>query len=706
MRGAGYIAANLVGTAVTWGALVLEVAPRLDGHALLLMVPLFVLAPHLVRGTIDTLVQSRIGKRTDVARASMAGVSERCRTLVAIPALLADEADVREAIRTLEGNYVANRGPFVHFALLTDFADAPQAHVDGDERLSSQLTSGMDALRQRQSADAEALLVLHRHRRWNARERTYMGWERKRGKLVQLNRAIAGGTGDDYVLKSAERELLKSVRYVVSLDSDAVLEPGGLEQLIAILEHPSNRWAGIVQPRLVRKLRRSQSLWSYMRYGPFWFTGRLARNMNMELFGKTRYTGKGLYDPQALERSGAADVPDNTLLSHDLIEGAHAGVITASDVILYQDVPSNFVSYLRRLHRWTRADIQRIAWMLPWVRRSNGRLARNSLSFVDRYWIGWLALDGFLVPACTAAVTFAWFVPLATAHVLYSAVAIVLCGPTLLLLAIRCVQAAFGKFRGVGLVGLLRRHSQVALTTAILTVAFMPVMTAVLVDAIARASVRMLITRRRIIEWATAAQTEQRSDSVAALVGAFAKGVAVATGTAILALIRTGPRPSTVAISALWAMSPVVAYVLGRIQVPGPLPVSPAAHGVSARTAPRGSTLSPPAAASSRGSAPPRISVSARVVSSGGALSAPAPSSADKNASASETASARRHEEPRPPPTRPFRDAMTDDVLLQMCAAYGVEATANRDEMRERLRAAMMEDDAQPGALSAPTPKS
>src|ERR1700722_6720476 len=214
MRGAGYIAANLVGTAVAWVALVLEVAPRLDGHALLLMVPLVVLAPHMVRGTIDTLVQTRIGKRTDVARASMAGVSDRCRTLVAIPALLADEADVREAIRTLEGNYVANRGPFVHFALLTDFADASEAHVDGDEKLSSLLTSGMDALRQRHSADPQALLVLHRHRRWNARERTYMGWERKRGKLVQLNRAIAGGTGDDYVLEPSERELLKSIRYV------------------------------------------------------------------------------------------------------------------------------------------------------------------------------------------------------------------------------------------------------------------------------------------------------------------------------------------------------------------------------------------------------------------------------------------------------------------------------------------------------------
>src|ERR1700722_19801963 len=111
MRGAGYIAANLVGTAVAWVALVLEVAPRLDGHALLLMVPLVVLAPHMVRGTIDTLVQTRIGKRTDVARASMAGVSDRCRTLVAIPALLADEADVREAIRTLEGNYVAHPRP-------------------------------------------------------------------------------------------------------------------------------------------------------------------------------------------------------------------------------------------------------------------------------------------------------------------------------------------------------------------------------------------------------------------------------------------------------------------------------------------------------------------------------------------------------------------------------------------------------------------
>jgi hypothetical protein len=129
----------------------------------------------------------------------------------------------------------------------------------------------------------------------------------------------------------------------------------------------------------------------------------------------------------------------------------------------------------------------------------------------------------------------------------------------------------------------------------------MPAMTAVLVDAIARASVRMLITRRRIIEWATAAQTEQRSDSVAALAGVLARGVVLATGTAVVALMRTGPRPSTIAISALWAMSPIVAYVLGRIRVPEPLPVSPPAPGRPARAAPRSSTMSPACGDAKRG---------------------------------------------------------------------------------------------------------
>jgi cyclic beta-1,2-glucan synthetase len=393
--------------------------------------------------------------------------------------------------------------------------------------------------------------------------------------------------------------------------------------------------------------------------------------MNMEVFGTTRYLGKGLYDPRAFERSGASDVPDDSLLSHDLVEGAHAGVIAASDVTLREDVPGTLVSYLTRLHRWTRGDLQALPWCLPWVRRSGGRLPRNPLSLVNRYWIGWLALDALFIPACTVTVVSAWFVGSVQARAAYAAVVAVLLWPAVFRVIVRCVQAALGRIPLRGLAPLLRAQSQLPLTSALLILALMPVVAVVLLDAMVRTGVRMLITRRRLLEWRTAAQGERQSQKGGTwFTGALTGGVGVALGGAGLALVYTGPRADIMAVAALWAVAPATAYVLQRVQMGN------------------------------------RSLASSAIPSKQPLPSAPVACDIAPDDAKAMLPTNKPQPELALPTARQFQDATPDDVLMQMCAAYGIQMTGDKEEMRQRLRAAMMPDDLQSSGSSERSTKS
>jgi len=231
-----------------------------------------------------------------------------------------------------------------------------------------------------------------------------MGWERKRGKLHELNLLLRGRGETAFSVHIGDLEVLGEIKYVITLDADTILPREGAQRLVATLAHPLNRAvfdprsgavvAGytVLQPG-VEITSTSANLSRFTRI----FAGdvgldlytRAVSNVYQDLFGEGIYIGKGIYDVDAFERSLAGRMPENSLLSHDLIEGIHGRVGLVTDVVLYEEYPPHYFVYLRRSRRWIRGDWQLLPWLLPWVPSVDNRPLPNTLSVIAQ----WKILD-------------------------------------------------------------------------------------------------------------------------------------------------------------------------------------------------------------------------------------------------------------------------------------------------------------------------
>jgi cyclic beta-1,2-glucan synthetase len=313
------------------------------------------------------------------------GVPTGMRTLVAVPMLLTSVADVDAQVAGLEVHYLGNRDGDLRFALLSDWLDADSEQAEGDDELLAAAASGIDRLNE-QYGDAEGggarFLLLHRARRWNPGEQRWMGWERKRGKLEELNALLRGSTTTTFLRSSAPRSLPPTdVRYVVTLDADTRLPRGVIGRLVGTIAHPLNQPSfdartgrvtdgyGLLQPRITPTLpeRDDASMFQRIFAGPAGIDpyATAVSDVYQDLFEEGSFTGKGIYDVDAFSSAMHDRVPENALLSHDLFEGvfARAGLVT--DVELFDEFPSDYLEASARLHRWARGDWQ----LLPWISR-------------------------------------------------------------------------------------------------------------------------------------------------------------------------------------------------------------------------------------------------------------------------------------------------------------------------------------------------
>ncbi len=331
------------------------------------------------------------------------GVPHQYRTAVVIPTLFGTVADVHEALDTLEVQFLANREEHLRFAVLSDFTDAAAETMPGDAAIIDAATAGINDLNLRHATDGQGPFhLLHRSREWNALEGVWMGWERKRGKLSNFNAVVQGRATKAFSFAAGDTAALVGVKYVITLDADTMLPPETAPSLIGALAHPLNRAVydpqrgivrgfGILQPRVgvslpsAHRSRFASIASGHPGVDPY---STAVSDVYQDLFGEGSFTGKGIYDVDAFERATRGRFPENTLLSHDLIEGNYARAGLATDVVVYDDYPATYVAYTRRKHRWIRGDWQ----LLPWLRRTvpgpDGP-ERNRLSMVSQ----WKILD-------------------------------------------------------------------------------------------------------------------------------------------------------------------------------------------------------------------------------------------------------------------------------------------------------------------------
>ncbi|MBN9686232.1 MULTISPECIES: hypothetical protein [unclassified Corallococcus] len=342
------------------------------------------------------------------------------RTLVVTPLLVTRLEDIDAQLRRMELNYQGNVSPELFFALLTDFPDAQAKDLPGEQDLLQHLERGIQALNARQGAsNAPRFFLLHRERRWNPVARRWMGWERKRGKLEELNRLLLGAADTSYV--APVPQVLRSVRYVITLDADTQLLPGTAAQLVAVLHHPLNqaRFAAdgqrvvsgysMIQPAM--ESEPTKSAWSASRHPKMSILRRKPKQrstLSQSAFGVDDFVGKGIYDVKAFSRALEGRIPENLVLSHDKLEGKFSRVAFAPEILLFEARQSDLANDARVWHRWTRGDWQLLPWLLPWVPAHGGRWVSNPLSVLDRWKILADMRYSLNLPAFLVLLTYGW----------------------------------------------------------------------------------------------------------------------------------------------------------------------------------------------------------------------------------------------------------------------------------------------------------
>ena len=581
--------------AVATGALL--ALPLLAGHAsgmslaglALLGLLAFIPASDLAIAFVNRAVMALIGPRSLPRLELHDGVPPSLRTLVVVPTLLTSEAEIEEHVNRLEIHFLANPDGDLHFALLSDWIDAPAETMPGDDRLLAAAADGVARLNARNGPAPTAgarFLLLHRRRLWNPRESKWMGWERKRGKLDELNHLLAGASDTTFIgTRGRPPQVPAGVRYVITLDADTRLPRGAATRLVGAMAHPLNRPVldartgrvvdgyAVLQPRVTPTIPTEHGRSPFQRIfaGPAGIDpyASATSDVYQDLLGEGSYTGKGIYDVEAFAAALEGRVPENALLSHDLFEGifARAGLVT--DIELFEDFPSDYEVAAGRQYRWARGDWQ----LLPWIIKGDvtGGRRGGRLPLIG----AWKIVDNLRrtlsAPAAWLTLVAAWTLPGSPALAWTTFVLATLGLPALL----PALADVVPRRRGISKRTYIRttgRSFALSGSQIALGITFLAHQAWLMSDAIARTLVRLYLTHRRLLEWTTAAQaTADMSRDVTGVYRRMRGAVILtAAGGALVALLR----PESAAIAApfvvAWALSPLAARWVSRPPRPSP----------------------------------------------------------------------------------------------------------------------------------------
>ncbi|MGH9510862.1 MAG: glucoamylase family protein [Terriglobales bacterium] len=473
-------------------------------------------AVELVNYLTTSLLRAEILPKMDFSE----GIPDDCMTLVAVPTLLLSEEQVRRLVDDLEVRFLGNHDRNLHFVLLSDLPDSRQPSRE-DDPLIDLCAELIERLNDKYAHQGEgSFLLLHRHRIYNPREGVWMGWERKRGKLLDLNKLLRRQY-DSFPVKAGDLSVLPNARYVITLDSDTELPRGAAHRMAGTLAHPLNQAIidpdrnivtagyGILQPRVgvsVQSAAASRLANIYSGQTGFDIYTRAVSDIYQDLCGEGSFAGKGIYEVDTVHQVLDRRFPRNALLSHDLIEGAYARAGLVSDIEVIEDYPSHYSAHNRRKHRWLRGDWQITQWLLSRVPDESGKLVRNPISLVSQWKIFDNLRRSLVEPATFLLFVLCWLVlpgrpvfwTLATLAILFA--------PTWFRFVFQLIRAA------------AERKSQVARDAVeslfsgnvgvFLTLTFLAHQMLVAFDAVVRTLIRRMVTGQRLLEWETAAEAE------------------------------------------------------------------------------------------------------------------------------------------------------------------------------------------------------
>jgi cyclic beta-1,2-glucan synthetase len=500
--------------------------PAIVGVSLLSLIPASEIASLSLRVIIMSAFRPSPLPRLETAL----GLPDEAATMVVVPTVFTSPVSVRGALETIEAHYLANHDRNIFFALLGDWKAAPREEMPDDGALLEAALRGIKELNARyDDGTQDRFHLFQRRRRWNQSEGEWIGWEKKRGKLLELNLLLRGATDTSYITSTADSALLKRIRYVLSLDSDTELPRDAARKLVCIILHPLNRprldpetrrvtrGYGILQP-----LVRVRPAKARPHYAPRVLSGYLglnlfttpfaatAPNIYQDLFGEGIYSGKALYDVDVFEAALAGRIPENSVLSHDLLEGLYARAATVTNVAIFEDPPLHYVADSRRTHRWTRGDWQLLPWLLPRVRDERGVYKRNVLSVIGR----WKIIDNLrrtlINPAALLWLVAAWTILPGAPAPWTLFILGMFAGPYFIYLTRELFLNADRSLPHSSL-GIAWAAVKLSAGDALSSTVNMAHQSYLMTDATTRTLYRLFISRKHLLEWPTAARVHQES---------------------------------------------------------------------------------------------------------------------------------------------------------------------------------------------------
>jgi cyclic beta-1,2-glucan synthetase len=569
-------------TAIFSGGLLMKAhAGGLQGWALALLGILAILcSSHLAVALVNWLVTQLVTPHPLPRMDFSGGIPPESRALVVIPTMLASSQNIEELIEALEVRFLANRDENLHFGLLTDFKDAHEETIPEDEPLLRLAEKRITELNGKYgNAKCDAFFLFHRPRRWNSQERKWMGYERKRGKLAELNSLLRGGSGECFSAIVGETAILSNVKYVITLDTDTQLPRDSARQFVGAMEHPLNRARycddkqrvcegyGILQPRVAVSLpganrsRYARLFGSEPGIDPY---TRAVSDVYQDLFAEGSFIGKGIYEVDTFELALNGRFPENRILSHDLLEGCYARAGLMSDVQLFEEYPSRYSADVSRRHRWIRGDWQIARWLLPRVPGFDGRRQKNPLSGLSLWKIFDNLRRSLVASALTLLLLLGWIF-LSPVWLWSLSVAAIILIPSLIgpILEItrKPADVLLRQHIAAGLRSAGRRLAQ-----AIFMLACLPYEAFFSLDAVLRIVVRMLVTHRRLLEWSPSADHDgnTRTTFFASCRSMWIAPFLAAAAGIYLALSRPASLATSIPILGLWFVSPAIAWWISR----------------------------------------------------------------------------------------------------------------------------------------------
>ena len=504
------------------------------------------------------------------------GIPKESKTMVVIPTIVANEEKIKEMFDTLETFYLINKSDNLYFTLLGDVKASDKEITDYDEVVSEYGVRYAEKLNKKYGK--ELFYFMYRKRLWNEKENCFLGYERKRGALLQFNKVLLGEEIDEdkyYNVNMLSGNKL-GIKYVITLDTDTRLVLNSALNLVGAMAHPLNRPVlnkkgtkvikgyGLMQPRLSVDIEATnKSLYSqiFAGIGGFDTYSAIVPNVYQDSFGEGSFVGKGIYDLETFEKVLGETFPDNLILSHDLLEGNYLRVGYVSDIEMIDDFPSKFLTDVTRHHRWARGDVQIIGWLFNKVRNKKNRKVNNPINLLGKYKILDNIVRMFLHPMLLLILICA---------ILFTDVSpLWWIGFVVLEIAIPIIFFLYGKIYRDGKEKKTIYYKNLffggksILLRSYIVFATLPYYTKLYMDAFFRTLYRLLYSHKNLLNWITAEEVEKTVDgSLKNYIRNFIPNIVVSVLLIVCSFITNNY--SAIVLALVFLSAPFILYYVSK----------------------------------------------------------------------------------------------------------------------------------------------